>query len=834
MTAPLPLMTEDEVRRAHPEGEEGCFGSLRTERGHLPLEAMDVNARVIGLFAHTSLEQTFVNTHDVPLEATYIFPLPDRAAVTRFVLEVAGRVVEGTLKERGAARREYAVAIQQGHRASIAEEERPGVFTLRVGNLMPGEKARVRLELSGPLPYVDGEATYRFPLVVAPRYMPGTPLDGDDVGDGVARDTDAVPDASRLSPPVLLPGYPNPVRLALSVEIDPASLPLSEVRSSLHAAVSERVGERLRVTVLPGERLNRDFLLRFKLGDEAARTSLLLCPGEKGGEGTLLLTLLPPVASGAVRPRDVVFVLDRSGSMSGWKMVAARRAVARMIDSLRASDRFSLLAFDNVVEEPSTLPAGLSEATDRNRFRATEWLAKLEARGGTEMARPLSRAADLLSGGYLERDRVLVFVTDGQVGNEGQLLTVLGEKLKGARVFPLGIDQAVNAGFLNRLAALGGAGEAELVESEDRLDEVLERAHRRIDTPLWSELSVEGSGLSLVKGSLAPSRLPDLFEGAPAFVLGRYRGEATGAVVVKGRARDGGHTETVRAEVSDNPAIRTAWAKLRLRDLEDRFDIGREDRRALEREIVEVSLAHSVLCRFTAFVAVDRAEVVNQGGHNHRVTQAVEVPAGWAEGAAAPGGAMSGGAAKVMRARAAPMPSPAAPPALRALSFDEGPEELDEDEAFTPPAAPAKKGRSLGDAFGAIGRAVGDAIEGLVRKEEAPAAETAAEKGAPISIADRLAPLVERLRARGTLDEGGRRRLLEDLLAALRSLVDALPSRGASDEERARLDGIAQQLRPLVGMGTLAEVDRALDEAAAALDGYGPRRASSGREGFWR
>src|SRR5262249_27375941 len=161
MTTPLSLLTDDEVSRAARADEEAGFGSLSTAKGHLPLRALDVRAQV-------ALSQTFVNPHAEPLEATYIFPLPDRAAVTSFWMRVAGRVVEGVLKERGAARRDYDQALRTGHRASIAEEERPGVFTLRVGNLMPGEAATVHLTLSGPLAYDFGEVTFRFPLVVAP------------------------------------------------------------------------------------------------------------------------------------------------------------------------------------------------------------------------------------------------------------------------------------------------------------------------------------------------------------------------------------------------------------------------------------------------------------------------------------------------------------------------------------------------------------------------------------------------------------------------------------------------------------------------------------------
>src|SRR5438067_9405642 len=181
MTKVLDRLTDDEVSQSSPAGDEAGCGALETTRGRLPLRAMDVRGRIDGLLCQMTLSQTFLNGFDEALEATYIFPLPDRAAVTHFRMEVNGRVIEGQLKERGQARREYTEAIEKGHRAAITEEERPGVFTLRVGNILPGEEASIRLTLAGPLPYSDGGATFRFPLVVAPRYIPGTGLAGGNV-----------------------------------------------------------------------------------------------------------------------------------------------------------------------------------------------------------------------------------------------------------------------------------------------------------------------------------------------------------------------------------------------------------------------------------------------------------------------------------------------------------------------------------------------------------------------------------------------------------------------------------------------------------------------------
>src|SRR5256885_9551180 len=400
MTVQLTVMTDDEVRRLPAPTEEAGLGALRTERGNLPLAAVAVRAGVVGLAAGVRFPPDFVNGYDTALEATYVFPMPDRAAVTGMVMTADGRTVEAKLAERGQARAEYDEAVAAGQRASIAEEERPDVFTMRVGNILPGERGSVAVTLVSPLAYGDGEATFRFPLVVAPRYIPGTPLPGTAVGAGYAEDTDAVPDASRITPPILLPGFPNPVRLSIDVGVDPGGLPLSEARTSF-PVVSTADG---RFQVQPGERLNRDFILRLRYAAAEPVDALVLVPDAEGDEGPYQLTVVPPSDAAPPRPRDVLLVLDRPGSMAGWKMVAARRAAARIVDTLTATDRFAVLLFDHVVERPEGLPAGLVEATDRNRFRAVEGLARVPARGGTEMLAPLTEAGTLL-GSSEGRDR---------------------------------------------------------------------------------------------------------------------------------------------------------------------------------------------------------------------------------------------------------------------------------------------------------------------------------------------------------------------------------------------------------------------------------------------
>ncbi|MEZ0071955.1 VIT domain-containing protein [Planotetraspora sp. GP83] len=874
MTVPITPLRPEECRPLPDAG----LGALETEKGNLPLESVDVTARVTGLVAGVEVVQGFRNPFDVSLEATYVFPLPPRAAVTAFRMEADDRVIEGVLKERGQARADYDRALAEGRRAAIAEEDRPDVFTIRVGNIVPGEHVKVRLTLSQPLPYEDGAAEFRFPLVVAPRYIPGAPLPDSPAGDGVAPDTDAVPDASRITPPVLLPGFPNPVRLSLATTIDPAGLDLREIRSSLHEV--SREGDT--ISVRPGERLDRDFILRLAFD---ASTALALLPDAEtpgkqtqgsgtpgvgvsdsrqaqtqesgsrerskapsrqssqrpaGGsgegsqddpEGTFTLTVVPPSDAAAdVHPRDVVLLLDRSGSMTGWKMVAARRAAARIVDTLTERDRFAVLSFDSVIER--AFPGGLVEATDRNRYRAVEHLARLEARGGTEILAPMEEGLRLLGeaaprnhgagtgttppvattagstgsdgrpAGDSPTDRVLVLVTDGQVGNEDQILERTGARLGGIRVHTVGIDQAVNAGFLGRLALLG-SGRCELVESEDRLDVAMEHIHRRIGSPLVTDIALKAEGLDIVADTV--THVGSLYPGVPLTVSGRYRGRPSGAMTVRGLTPDGRPWETrVSGQEVTGTAARAVWARAHLRRLEDRYAIGD---RSLEQEIVVTSLKFGVLCRFTAFVAVD-SRVVADGGPGHHVIQPVEMPGGWEMPvampmmAAAPMAKMAAftttTSAEWTTDEAVAMggASPSAPPAPMAPG-----------QARVPyAAAPAAAPGSMGRVTGGRGFSVGARMPHPGRDR------------APATDLDGVRPLLSeelvRLREAESLPELGRRRYLADLASRLRVIDQMIGG-------HAELTALAVELetaeRAATGLDALWR--RAIDALTALISG---------------
>ncbi len=824
------IMSEDEWTRLSTDESRG-FGSIATESGNLPMTAMQVRACITGLSTKVTLAQTFVNTLEEPLEVTYVFPLPPRGAVSEFRVEIAGRTIVGCLKERGKARREYSEAIAAGYQAAIAEEDRSGVFSMRLGNLLPGEEAVVHLELVAPLAIEDGHPCFRFPLVVAPRYMPGTALDGRPVGDGVAVDTDAVPDASRISPPVLLKGCKSPIALSMSVVIETGDGGVTDIRSSLHSVLTRESPDTTTISLQPGERLDRDFILRFSLSGKGIITQLNLCadaePQEDGNEGSLALTLVPPTAEIENRPRDLVFVLDRSGSMSGWKMVAARRAVGRMLDSLGSKDRFTVLAFDHEIVTPD-LVAGqaLHAASDRNRYRSLEWLAKIDARGGTEMMAPLVQSLSLLQSDDTEREAMLVLITDGQVGNEDQIVKAVAKQLREIRVFTIGIDRAVNEGFLQKMAVLGG-GACALVESEDRLDEMMAHVHRRISTPVLTSISIRGEGISLDEERVVPRKMPDLLEGCPIVLRARYKGKASGAIVISGTTSIGDRWETrIAAVETRSSSLHRLWARGYLRDLEDRFAIGNEDLGSLESKIVATSLQFHVLCRFTSFVAVDKSLVVNKGGENAQVVQPVELPSGWdsmeflEEAPASPqtqfGGAVGHPAAMPPSACAAPAPASASSffaASPRSAKKREKPSQLRR-FLMSPPEVEVGEERKEELALPVEEEATGIELSGYQR---------------------RLQTILSR-----ALEAKSERTQVRILLQSLASLLGDLATVGASIEFVQALEKAHRELRELWdagnGFGALGAIVKRLQALSTEEMPPAPatRKEENGRTSFWK
>lgn len=600
--------------------EEPCaFGAVTSPRGKLPLVAMEISARVTGLLYNTHLKQAYRNFHPDPLEATYIFPLPPRAAVVGYSFQIGCRTIEGVLQGRTAARKDYQKAIEAGRTASIAEQERPDIFTVRVGNIAPGETVSVTLELEGPLALEGELACFRFPLVVSPKYITGDPIPGPQLGSGYQKDTHQVPDASRISPPLLLPGLPNPVHLSIDVFVDPAGLKLAGLTSSLHQVDIVTYDDGCyRVVLGPSERLNRDFVLNLHLTADELEPSLLV-----SDDWVAMLTMVPPFLEVPQEAKEVVILLDRSGSMNGWKMRAARRAAIDIVESLTPRDRFQVVAFNTHLQSLDC--KGLLPASDLNRAQAVSFIQRIAADGGTELAHALAATEDLPP----NEERNLVLITDAAIGDHDGILR--WARNHPCRIFSVGIDQASSQAVLQQLAELSG-GISRWVASESRLEQATTDVHRALGGPVLRDVHLRTPGLLSVISSSEPSpRSWDVYPGQPAVFLSRLRMTPWSRLEVAGTLPDGRRwSRPVPLRRFRHQAVTRTWARAHLLDLEADWAAGRVPEKTIE----NFSLRYGVLSRFTAFLSVDESRRV-LGDTLRRWVQPVEAPQGWAGGSVA-------------------------------------------------------------------------------------------------------------------------------------------------------------------------------------------------------
>jgi Ca-activated chloride channel family protein len=564
-----------------------------------PTLATEVSVRVAGVVARASVRQRFRNATDGWVEGVYVFPLPETAAVDHLLMRVGERTIEGQIREREQAKAEYERARDEGRRASLVEQERPNIFTTSVANLGPGEELVVEIEFQQALAFDEGEVRLRFPLVVGPRYVPGREVVEGIQGLGWSPDTTAVPDASRVTPPLLPPGEAPRNLVAIEVDLD-AGFPVQSLRSRYHAVVSEEKGEgryrvRLRDELVPAD---RDFELAWRPKPGTMPRGALFRE-ERGGATYALVTLFPPAGDSveaARLPREVVFVIDTSGSMQGFSIQQARAALVLAIERLRPADRFNVIQFNNVTE---ALWEGVRPATAENRRAARGWVERLRADGGTEMASALEAA--LVGSDDPSLVRQVVFLTDGSVGNEDQLFGIIRERLGDSRLFTVGIGSAPNGHFMTRAAEFGH-GTFTYVGDEREVEEKMGRLFAILESPVLTGIEVTWPAGAAVEAW--PARVPDLYLGGPVVVSARIQGEAD-QVAVTGRR--GAETWTIAMGMAGGrrgPGASVLWARRRIEALLDSVHLG-ADPEEVRKGVVALGLEHHLVTKHTSLVAVD-------------------------------------------------------------------------------------------------------------------------------------------------------------------------------------------------------------------------------------
>lgn len=609
----------------------------------LPLAGVGIKAKVADRIATVEVHQRFINDHQNAIECTYVFPLSGGCAVSDFEMRVGTRIIKGIVEERAQARATYQQALNEGKRAALLEQERDDVFTVQVGNIPPGEEVSVVLTYSEKLVFFeDGRTEILLPLVVAPRYIPGDAVDDDpNVGTGTESDTDIVPDASRITPPRLVKGFDPQVALNIEVEIATADqLIVEDIACSQHATKIALSADTIKVGLSRSDELmDRDFVLSWRMASSKIVSNLLMFTAESG-EHYGMLSILPPAAEVVLTvPRDVVFVLDRSGSMNGEKMVWAARSCANLLSTLRPSDRFAIAAFDDAIEwyDPRHHDGNgmgkFAYADEAGIALGCDYLRTVTARGGTEMYWALDKALNELSAVQStitgQRIPVVVMITDGDVGDESRIFGLIQKRIGDARLFTIGVDSAVNTGLLRRVAQLGG-GTASFVQPGAQIDEALRSVAREIGPPVLTDITVDDAGKVVHKDSITPENLPDVFAGRASCVF--LKMTKKGAIKIKGKLPDGkSFEEKVTPTAVQVKAISQLWAKSRITDLEDQMRMRPQQMQALRNDLIALSIAHCILTRFTAFVAVDHSEIANASGKRLDITQPVQEPAGWSE-----------------------------------------------------------------------------------------------------------------------------------------------------------------------------------------------------------
>lgn len=600
---------------------------VRTAAGAVvecPLRHTAYSASIAGLVAQVEVVQTFVNPFPEAVEAVYVFPLSHESGVNGMTMEIGDRRLVGALLKRADARAVYEQAKHDGKTATILDQERPNIFTQTVGNLPPGTEVRVRISYVERLAYDRGAYEFHLPLVVGPRYMPGDAIAGAPSGTGVHPDTDQVRDAARISPPVLLPGQRNGHDVAIRVSLD-AGIAIRDLTSANHQVTVERTSPAMATVVLSAADgiPNKDFVLRYAVAGSKPEVSVVSHVGGDGGWLQLVLQPAQVEAQLAVRrPRDLCFLIDISGSMSGPPLDKVREAMRALLAKAGPEDRVQVITFASSMQKlfPAYLPATRETIASALAFSNGQ-----QAGGGTEMLAGVQAALDdpLDSG----RMRMVVMLTDGFIGNEAAIIGDVGTRGNDRiRFWCIGVGSSVNRYLVDGVAAAGG-GMGVVLGLTDDSTVVIDGLMSRLQSAQLDRVRIDWGGLPVTE--VVPQRLPPLWAGRPVLVSARFTGPAAGVVTVHGEI-EGKPVAiavplTLPAQAPGNQALRSLWARQRLGELRYQATTGQGYDR--EAEMTALSLQYGVMTEFTSFVAVDE-RIINPGGASRQVNVAVPLPEG--------------------------------------------------------------------------------------------------------------------------------------------------------------------------------------------------------------
>jgi Ca-activated chloride channel family protein len=614
-----PVLTE-----APEEPTEGSLVTVDAEgkKIEVPLEHTDVQADISGFIARVDVSQKFVNPFDKRIEAIYVFPLPQDAAVDRMVMKIGDRTIKGVIKKREEARAIYERARAEGKTASLLEQERPNIFTQSVANILPGDTILVNISYVEVMEYEKGEYEFVFPMVVGPRYIPGAPLPKNPSGTGWSPDTDKVPDASRITPPVLPPGMRTGHDISVTVHLD-AGVPVQEITCTSHPVVLDTLSQsEMTITLAKKDVIpNKDFILNYNVLGEELEMALLSHRVEDVGYFLLIIQPKMVFTDSDITPKEMVFVVDNSGSMRGEPIGKAKEAMRHCIRNMNVDDTFQIIKFSEAASSFSPHPLSNTSA---NRQQGLHFINEMHGSGGTRMIEGIKAALGFTPD--LEKLRTVLFMTDGYIGNESEILTEIQNLLGTSRLFSFGVGSSVNRYLLERMAEVG-RGAVQYVSLDENTDEAVGTFYDRIAKPYLTDISIDW-GRAGIRDTY-PSRIPDLFSAQPVVVLGRYEKSGVFEIEVEGSIRNTTVVFPLIVELPEHDpehdVIKSLWARHKIKDLTLR-DIHLSEE--IEEMITNTALEFNLISQYTAFVAVEEQVRVDEIGNPVVVNVPVPMPDG--------------------------------------------------------------------------------------------------------------------------------------------------------------------------------------------------------------
>ncbi len=590
--------------------------SNNPETDNLPLKSTEADVNIVGVIADVTIRQTYINAGKNTLEAIYTFPLSTNAAIYAMKMNIGTRTITAKINEKEKARKAYENAKNEGNRASLLEQNRPNVFTMNVANIAVNDTIVVELKYTELLVPEKGTYSFVYPTVVGPRYS--NKKDSETNNDSQFVNTPYTHEAE-------MPAYNFNFRMKINT-----GMPIQNLSCITHKIQTTYPNINSAIVKLdPSEKKggNRDMVINYSLQGKQIETGALLFENEN--ENFFQLMVQPPkrVLAEDIPAREYIFIVDVSGSMSGFPLQISKNLLRNLILNLKPTDKFNIVLFAG----STGLFSGKSvDANETNVTNAIQFIDKQKGGGGTELINALKTAYEIPRASF-KNSRSYILVSDGYVDVESEAFDLIREKNKNSNFFSFGIGKSVNRYIMEGLAFMGN-GEPMIVEKEEFAEKQAEKFREYINSPVLTQIRTNFEEMEVY--DVEPISIPDMLAERPIIIFGKYKGKPMGKVTVSGISGQSEFTKTIDFSKiqpnKSNEAIQYLWARNRIKLLDyydnKSYNSDTIDQKFIQKQITDLGLKYSLMTKYTSFVAIDEDFKIDNKGKSVTVKQPLPLP----------------------------------------------------------------------------------------------------------------------------------------------------------------------------------------------------------------